>query len=396
MKKFCCLILCGILFVSNFSMFCSAADPIDPYELNETPHVQGTYYENELQSLDEYALIMDNFSNNPVPYSENDNTYSGLTASQYPDEYSGAYIGSTGELVVMIQEDNEDYIESLREISGADDLLYVTAKYSYAELLDILTAANEYFGNDDCGFMLKKTSVSNYENCVNIYLDEVNDETIYNFKKYVSDSDAIHFIEMNEEIAEEVNYMAAGSAISSTSSGFTLGFRCKRTNSSGAYEYGFVTVSHGAGSGDTVYYAGNKIGTVTLSYNIYDCSFVKITNSSYQASNSIASTGKILYTSQLANIAEGVTVYKYGKSTQETSGTVVELGVSYTSSSGYLRQDCFTSTYSSQAGDSGGPVYRYGTSTYQSLGGIHVANDGTLAYAQLASNIINLMDLERY
>ena len=176
----------------------------------------------------------------------------------------------------------------------------------------------------------------------------------------------------------------------------SIGFRC-RMPVAGVYHNGFITAKHFANTGDRIASNSTQIGSCTISYDVYDCAFVNVTNTNYAISNNIGNTGKYLMTIGFAAITQGGSIWKYGAATYETNGTILNSSINI-SVGIYTRPDCFLSNYESQDGDSGCTVYRPGMSYDQNLAGIHLGKEpNTLySYAANSSNIVSLMNLTRY
>ena len=301
----------------------------------------------------------------------------------------------------MVTEGYENRVSAIKRATRTNALTYQTAKYSYSELLEIMDVAYPYFGTDEYGFELASMAVDDYNNCVIVSLKMLNENTIYNFKQSVSNSNAIVFRQALSAAAVEVS-LNAGTGVQNLDvllpngepDAASIGFRCRRPVA-GGFQDGFVTAKHFALTGNRVARNSSQIGSCTLSYDVYDCAFVNVTHSNYTISNNIGSTGKYLMTVGYAAITQGANISKYGITTYETNGAILSSSANV-SVGMYVRSDCFLSNYNSAGGDSGGTVYRSGMSSDQMLAGIHLGRSDGYAYAAKASNIVNLMNLTRY
>ncbi len=399
-KRVLCLITLLVLIGPFLYPFQSLyAQSVDPYELNKESLKNEDEKREMYESSVKHGMLLDYFKNNSMVNEINTNkhTYSGLYSYQYPAGYGGAYIGSTGKLVVLVKEGYVDYVKEIQGILGSDDFLYRFVPYSYCDLLTKMDDISFFLGNADFGFDISYICVNDYYNCVDVYLYELSDITTASFHNTFGQSSSIRLLE-DKSTLEYTGTIYAGASIYTSDSSCSAGFRCTRPNSAGGTDIGFVTVRHSAGYGASIIAdTFATIGTVTASYASCDASFVKITNSNYEGSNYIGSTGKILYSTSLATITQGATVYKYGKTTNETYGTIVYSSSSY-SIGGNTYYDAILSTYSSDEGDSGGVVYSSVTSTYQMLVGMTCAHNTGSGYswAAKAYNIIYFLGLSRY
>ena len=409
MKKFLSIVFVGVLLSTIvFSVPSSSydAEQATRYVLNTNPNPSESNLARQAVASEQHSRLLESFlmaSGKPAPETANNGelTYSGLTAEQYPPEYAGAYINANGDLVVMVTEGYENRVSAFKQAARTNALIYQTAKYSYSELLKIMDKAFPFLGNNEYGFELVSTAVDDYNNCVTVSLKVLNESAVDSFKQFVSDSSAIVFRQAEGEATMETSLNAGTKAQNldvllpdGTPNSASIGFRCRRSVA-GGYQDGFVTAKHFANTGDRIASNSTQIGSCTLSYDVYDCAFVNVTNANYTISNTIGNTGKYLMVVGYAAITQGANVYKYGIATYEKNGQILNSSANV-SVGIYTRPDCFISNYKSLEGDSGGTVYRPGMSSDQMLAGIHLGRADGYAYAAKASNIVNLMNLTRY
>lgn len=160
------------------------------------------------------------------------------------------------------------------------------------ESYSIIRILRTIFGNNGVWLELLSTSIDDYNNCVVVTLREMDDNAIDHFKQTVSDSDAIIFKEAtgNATMEASINSGIRVNNLSTNGAG-SIGFRCRRQYGN-EYQYGFVTAKHVISTNESAGYNQISIGTCVLSYDIYDCAFVNVTNENYSISNSIGYTGK--------------------------------------------------------------------------------------------------------
>ncbi len=115
-----------------------------------------------------------------------------LWPEQYPSDYAGAYFNTDGELVVMITEGFESSARRFRTLTGNPHLLTRTAPHSYRELEELARTCNRW--RAACGsfrFEVLGVKVDACNNCVFVQLRNTSNAAIQDFRKLVSDSDAI-------------------------------------------------------------------------------------------------------------------------------------------------------------------------------------------------------------
>ena len=402
MKKAVFLLVVILFLMTNGMAVSSDNDDaqLQKYELNYGLDLTPEFITNQADALELHRQLLSAFSaETPVSQKSSELTYSGLYAEQYPEEYAGAYINSDGNLVVLVTNRTNDSSGILETTlaSRSSDVEYRVVEYSYGELLNIMNIAYPFLGTTEFGFELLSTSIDDYNNCVVVTLRELDDNAIDHFKQTVSDSDAIIFKEAtgNATMEASINSGIRVNNLSTNGAG-SIGFRCRRQYGN-EYQYGFVTAKHVISTNESAGYNQISIGTCVLSYDIYDCAFVNVTNENYSISNSIGYTGKSLAANSFASIVQGSSIYKYGFTTSETLGQILSSS-SNEAVGNQTRSDCFLANYSSDEGDSGGTVYCPGsTNSSQLLAGIHLGrNISGYAYGSKAANIVSLMNLTRY
>ncbi|WP_040198099.1 hypothetical protein [Candidatus Soleaferrea massiliensis] len=117
----------------------------------------------------------------------------------YPPYYAGAYIDENNQLVVLVTEEGLAEKETLKKITGNDDLQIRLAAYSYGYLQslmdDIQAHMPEHVIDDGQSLLITSAYIKDDQNCIMVSLNNLTDENISKFKQDVSNSPAIRFEE---------------------------------------------------------------------------------------------------------------------------------------------------------------------------------------------------------
>ena len=115
----------------------------------------------------------------------------------YPDWYGGAYLDSSGWLVVRLVEDKDPGDKSLElqvlDWTGSDNVMFSSCKYSLAHLshlMDELNALPDRYM--DCSEMMAGWGVDEEHNRIELTLTEVNDHILSVLAELDPDDDAIY------------------------------------------------------------------------------------------------------------------------------------------------------------------------------------------------------------
>lgn len=328
------------------------------------------------------------------------NTLNKSDAIDYPDYYGGAYINDSGKLVVLIKGSPNRYKKNIEDIIGNQEVEFIACKNSYKNLNSIMKSLNSYKSNPPSS---NSTSSKNFNlfhlddvsNNIVVYLDNDSDANKKEFKKFVYNSNAIIF---KKKVGDFVynSTIYTGDRITSPQGAGSMGFRAK--NSAG--EEGIVTAGHVINQYQTLSYGGSPIGICTVSKVVatYDAAFIPITEPYLNmATNTIIGTTNVLSTAT-SSPGIGTLVNKVGQSTGSTSGKILSTNASVTAN-GITHTNLTSANYTSAAGDSGGIVYSYvsSTNTRYTLG-IHTGEylaEGIRYYSK-ASNILSGLNITRY
>lgn len=439
MKKFfISLILTGIC-LSNFSLFASAQEI--EHEKRNSYYTDIVFDSIEKEKTDPSVADIDLPSNDPIVLNqkileelEKETEF----GEKYPSYFSGTYLNNSGEFVVLLKDSSLDNREHIKDIVNGESLKFEKATYSYDELYDLKCQIS------DTIIQLKKNTKSNCEevnsilkDCVGVgIIDDKNivavdilnltQDKVVIFKKYIMDSPMITFQSSDAIIESNSNDQTfyQGQCIYNGTSGgsCSIGFRAWKLKEDGTYAYGFVTAGHAGDVGDDMLWApiadpSTVIGTVVCSQisGSVDAAFVEfyygmatytLDEYAYYTNDdggTSSTKDKISKNTYFVSIPVGYEVFKNGKTTYRTSGTVKSS--SYDTTYGdedYYITDMIQTNYKSDNGDSGGIVYALyeENAPHYLLLGIHVASNsfhiGAInrrAYCVKIKNIMNDLDV---
>ena len=115
----------------------------------------------------------------------------------YPDWYGGAYIDSSGWLVVQLVEDKDPADKSLElqvlDWTGSDQVMFSSCKYSLAQLHELMDQLNALPGTDpQCKEVMAGWGVDEEANHIKLTLTQVNDHILSVLARLDPDDDAIY------------------------------------------------------------------------------------------------------------------------------------------------------------------------------------------------------------
>lgn len=358
-----------------------------------------------------YANIIQSFYNaqaDDQKYQDGIYTVSGITEEGFPESYAGAYVNQELNLVVLLTESatkTEDTLinaqKTLAKAAESNGLIFASANYSYSHLVSLMNDIYQYTSRTDTekddGFSVVYYAIDDYNNCVDVGLEDISVESIAAFKEAVCDSDALSFKVAVAESAVDESVLYPGQEIENhdTNSYASMGFRARKYEN-GSYTYGFVTAGHAFDWNDDVYIGSSVVGTVDSSSwqcsGNMDATFIE-TVSSYSVSTTISYIGGTLTSAIDANLAQGDPVTMVGRTTQGTTGTVQYISYSFTDS-GVSWTDLVAASYNSDSGDSGGIVISTSSGNY--ISGIHKGRLLQYAIYSKAQNITTGFGLSLY
>lgn len=315
---------------------------------------------------------------------------------QYPSYYAGAYINENDDLVVILTDEASAATSAVKEATGNENIIIQYAPNS----LNFLKALQNDFANTYEQLYVQKAELNTFslnetdvlEDLAGFYVDEINnelvveirditDEKIQAFKDLFGDEDTVRFDNgYNFELTAS-EWRPGRKIYTSSSSSLSTGYRCYYLNSNGTRYNGFATAGHAYSSGNSVYRssgAKNKLGECKVSQfsGNSDAAFIAITDSNYEASNTMyysnssgsTSGGATISASDYTtNAPAGTTLYKVGATSYLTSGEVETNGYTVTYS-GVSISDTLRTKALNLSGDSGGCAYIVVNGTYVAAG----------------------------
>lgn len=297
--------------------------------------------------------------------------------SGYPNFYGGAYLDGNY-LVVQIKEGTEDIPSFIRE---NENIKVKFCRYSLNELNGIMDKLNKIFiyeknALNPVSDNVALYSVSQENNCVEVYLKKCTRSEISLFKEMVLESSAVQFkqyVDDNEVInwddvfihfplskAKYSVYPGANIAYvedgGKTPRGYSsAGYKAKYNN-----KIGFVTAGHGITTKDVGALVKSSeafvVGKCIYQHHSdsIDVAFFEV-NSSSEVTHNISNGTNIVSSeiAQLKDLPEKAKVYFAGSRSQG-EGIIKSLNVT-NSTSGIT--NLVSASYNSTGGDSGGLVY---------------------------------------
>lgn len=187
MNNFYILLICALL------LSLSSCGKQSKAKESSQPQTDITQTDNVNESTLLFEKLMDSFSSNwrdEEPASD-----------AYPEYFGGVFIDNDNILVVAVVGDEAKHRKELATILESDNFKTELCTYSYSEMMEIMNEIDEFLSNPSIpeghpviqNFGGAMADV--FENRVVVNLLEVNDEVISAFKKDVSDSDAVSFVE---------------------------------------------------------------------------------------------------------------------------------------------------------------------------------------------------------
>lgn len=319
---------------------------------------------------------------------------------KYPDYYGGAFITQQGKLVVYLHGDMDKGKQAVSVAIGNDNIEFEEAKYSYLTLDELMQNLRTYMENNLGGPTVKDIamySLRDMENKIVVYVHNLNEEKKDMLKNTPFINPAIELLYTKESFRNEVN-LNAGSRIDEAPGG-NLGSIAFRARNSGN-ELGFVTTGHLFSIADNAYRSGNIVGAVTQNQNSgsVDAAFVKLTNPLVDSATNIieGTTNSLSTATSLPGV--GSIINLRGIASLSQSGKVIS-----TNAQAYVNSVLFTNLteadYTSTAGDSGGLIYSYISSTGSRLTvGVHkgsLTSSGNAVFSK-APVVLSTLNLTRH
>lgn len=396
-------IFLAALFVAFSILFCFSAVGLESEDCYLAEQ-QNTIFDLQLSASEQNEQI-NQYISTDLLYAQNKGN------KKYPDYYGGTYIDHDNQLVVMLTENNRSLKNALKSVTNNENLKIDIVQYSYEELTNLMNiisnAMETRVGRKEnhqqfevCDNIVSYSLMDN-KNRIVVQIKNIDEYKIQEFKMKITDSNAILF----ENIQEDIEFKAStnpGAEIKTTFSTFSTAFRVKRYTTAGE-ETGFITCAHGKNNAveKPIFNKSSELlGTVKLRRfgGKYDLSYVKLSPNS-SASNIIYNTNYTITGSNdfIATPITGKFVVLYGSVSGASAGYITSTNVGYKidgiSFSGMVSADL-----ASQNGDSGGVIvsdkngYTYKTMGVRSAG----LDSGSASYFSSAKSAVNLWYLTRY
>lgn len=170
-------------------------------KLNTNHRYAGAASTNFHQTLAENYKTQQNGSGTSEGY-----TVGGIPAEGYPEYYAGSYLNENGELVFLV---TEEYAKSRKQeqaeidaktLTQSDELVFHTAKYSYRELINVMTEISTFRRSElkeKAPFKIWMSGINDYKNCVIVYISSVDKKALKWFRMYVSSAECIQFVQQD-------------------------------------------------------------------------------------------------------------------------------------------------------------------------------------------------------
>lgn len=368
---------------------------------NDTFDIESDLLKSQYLASEDNEQILEYFNSQVKSNSE--------SQENYPDYYGGSYINTNGELVVLLTENENKIQDTLKTVSENPDLNFEIVDYSYNELTNIINdigkgitqnlqtpKTNKISDEENIYDYINGTVLLDDKNKIEVYIENLDDAKIAEFKEEFPNSNMFIFKEAVEGIDESAT-SAPGERIYAPLGGLSTAFRVRRTLSNGMEQRGFLTCGHGTGYGSSILdNNGGLLGTVRM--RVYegnaDVSFVEYSSGS-SVSNTIDGTNYYSLSTSVATPVVGKMVFMYGATSGKTYGYIQSTNVSFTHNSTYF-SDIIGASYPSDNGDSGAVICSdYSNYSYKTMG-IHKGQANGYHVFTSFSRIKNDLNLTRY
>lgn len=283
---------------------------------------------------------------------------------------------------------------NIKNIAANENIIFMPAKYSYNELIDIMDRIHNVASN--------KLSISQYfdfwwieerSNRVFVFLNKFDDGVIAEFKQTVSDSPAIEFKQSLGRIQTEAS-LSPGQLISGTmSTPSSVGYRVTRYG-----QHGVIMAGHATFKNEVFRVNGINVAKceITQEQGNIDAAFCSTMDYGTSPDNYIYGTGNELSTTT-QQPGPGTAINKCGFRTGITSGYVDNINAEAIATNGNVLRNLTTVSYNSDSGDSGGVVYTYrSSSNTRYTCGIHMERLGSYAIFVKADEINYALGTNRF
>lgn len=331
------------------------------------------FYQAQAESVRVYNNLLDSFGSDVVRL----NTETNVSEQRYPDYYGGAYIAQNGELIIKVTNTTTATASVANLLNSTAGVTYELCEVSYNQLeatLSYIVDRTSYY--EENGIIIDTIGIDEETGKIIANVNALDENKL----RFLASDISFDYVEWRTATQEaKADAYGGGYTVTNGSQGgtSTIGFAAKKGTVNG-----FVIAGHAGSVGDTMKCSGTTIGKIThnaYSYNTNaDAAFV--TANSGISGTHVLKSGDVITGAETGSLPKNTRVYKYGKSTGWTNGTITLTGVrtrSYNALSDeyFYVNNCVQTNYYCEAGDSGGPVvYSAGTSGSYILCGIHISH----------------------
>lgn len=393
------LLLCSVCIFAL--MLCAvpagAASKSIPTMLGTEEHIpfptdyDKEFYATQWESIQAYAKLLESFSEDIDTCTFSD---TGTNAARYPGYFGGAYINDNGELVILTTDMSDSAVEEIQSTSGSNTIV-LPCSVSLNEMLgkmELIQSQWSYLDGQGVEITMLRDDI--LSGAIMVGIKNLTDEKKAAVQSiadcnYLKFQDSDRTCETNTTISAGAGIYDIGSNISGT-----VGFSAIRENGT----KGIVTAGHVASKrNDRIIYNGESVGIVRyVSYHnkmTADASFI-LTDSDVTLTSTVVNGYRIV-SAITSELPIGTVVSMYGVVSGLTSGKIISYNVSgFYSGSLYEYSGFANASYTSQNGDSGGPILVYNGASNYSLVGIHSGSnkDNTSVFTPY-KNIVKALDV---
>ena len=301
-----------------------------------------------------YDRMLNSFSSDPL-----------TNGDDYPEYYGGAFADDEGYLVINVTDDSEEVLAELTARTGLSVIKVQKVKYSFAELGRITRELRESVSNAELAIRNKVVGygMDQKRGLVRVYVKNASKEDEYAIRTMSSAPDAIIFVASSGHMVEDTDVKAGSEYRNATGVYRVSGYY------NGQSVVGIMTAGHAVPLNQYIYTTNNVPFAKCIQKGYggsMDAAFCMITNSNYIPSNYIENSDYLLSTATL-NPLEGTTIFKQGKTTGLTAGTIIDTQGSYELDN-VVWSNLTYASYASAVHDSGGIVYRFASGTRYTVG----------------------------
>ena len=365
--------LCGVIMVSVFPSVKAKAISGEPsaYDL----------FLQEQAAIRDYELFIDYLNNHKD--------------SQLYHHFGGSYLTENKQLVVSLSCHDDNCRQILDNMAFETEIIFTKCEGSYYENMATLEKINERIWQINQS-VLQGSSIEKEIRLMSYFPGATHDHltNMIHVNFVVEDENNLSYaVALFEELIgvyQPVQYVQVdknkmvgtyqssplqpGCGIQIANDIYSLGFRVSY-DYDGETHQGFVTAAHGVSIGDTVYlrpysYTIASIGIVDRRWlsNTIDASFVDVTNGNYYCSNDIYYTSyyhdgyfdtlSVRLNGLFGTLLIGTDLYKSGRATQVTKGSVNSLTGSAYLNGNYMSDLIESYMLMTNYGDCGGVAFR--------------------------------------